>query len=214
MDQFEDPNLNWSFSSPNNNIQNENEFTNDLSNERIDECINEFDSHIHHTLFCIVHLHITQQHVDLRDEFTVIQQQQFDVFEEAHQSQANVVVVKNDVFLYQPYNCINSSNHIIQNHMAKTKTNQVVMEDVAAKVSQEPKKGEMKENNKEKRKPGRPPYPTKEIRDKIRREKNRVCAKRLRDKKKQLKLEEKMKRMMQNKPIYIVATLAQHPYPT
>lgn len=212
MDQFEDPNLNWSFSSPNNNIQNENEFTNDLSNERIDECINEFDSHIHHTLFGIEHLPITQQHVDLRDEFTVIQQQQFDVFEEAHQSQANVVVVKNDVFLYQPYNCMNSSHDIIFNDMAKTKTNQVVMEDVAAKVSHQPKKDEKKENNFEKRKPGRPPYPTKEIRDKIRREKNRICAKRLRDKKKQLKLEEKMKKM-QNRPIYIVATLTQHPYP-
>ena len=213
MDQLKDPDLNWLFISPNNNTQNENEFANGLSNERIDECINELDSRIHHTLFGIEHEPITQQYVNLQDEFTVIQQQQFDVFEEVHKSQTNVIVVKNDVFLYQPYNCINSSNHMIKNHMAKTKTNQVVMEDVAAKVSQEPKKGEKKENNKEKRKPGRPPYPTKEIRDKIRREKNKVCAKRLRDKKKQLKLEEKIKKMMQNKPIYIVTTLAQHSYP-
>lgn len=40
----------------------------------------------------------TQQHINVQNEFIVVQQQQFDVFEEAYQAQAQVVI-KNDVFL-------------------------------------------------------------------------------------------------------------------
>lgn len=43
-----------------------------------------------------------QQYVNGQNEFIVVEQHQFDVFEEAYQAQAKVVI-KNDVFLYQSY---------------------------------------------------------------------------------------------------------------